>query len=470
MSNRGGAVKVKREERGGGGRRDDRKDDRPPNQSKPRPKNDDRPRGGVPQGDFRMPDKNAQSFTLEIPRKKFTGRCRLFVGNLPNDLKEEELKKMFVDFGEINECYLSGKGFAFLRLDTRAHAEAAKETLDGKTVKGRQLRVRFAVHGAALRVKELSACVSNEMLYHTFSVFGEVERAIHIVDERGKPTGEGIIEFERKSSAQEALKNIEERVFIMSAQSHPLRAEMLEPKDDEDGLAERMIQRTPQTVKEREVAPHFADLKSFEFVYGQRWKELYRQENERRAQLEEELKAKRRQLEADLEIEYEDYRAQMIREDLERQKRELERLEALKRERVRAFPQGPPRFPGDDGPHGRPPPTYGRDPGRGGPDLDVNKILNSFRGGPDMGPPMGFDPHAMGVQRSLQKSLGLGEPLGPPPMGPPPGGPGPYGAPPRGFFNGPPGFPPGMAPPGGPVPLSSLGGHDYRPDIKRQRR
>ncbi|CAD5225925.1 unnamed protein product [Bursaphelenchus okinawaensis] len=468
MSNRGPVSKVKKEADNRGGRRDDRRDDR--NTNKPRPRPDDKPRGvGAP--DFRMPDKSAQSFTLEIPKKKFTGRCRLFVGNLPNEMKEDELKKMFVEFGEINECYCSGKGFAFLRLDTRAHAEAAKETLDGKTIKGRQLRVRFAVHGAALRVKELSACVSNEMLYHTFSVFGEVERAIHIVDERGKPTGEGIIEFERKSSAQEALKNIEDRVFIMSAQSHPLRAEMLEPKDDEDGLAERMIQRTPQTLKEREVAPHFADLKSFEFVYGQRWKDLYKHESERRAQLEEELVAKRRQLEADLEIEYEDYRAQMIREDLERQKRELERLEHLKRERSRGVPPPmAPRYPGNDGPLGRPPPTYGRDPGRDhrGPDLDVNKILNSFRGPvPDMGPPqMGMDPHAIGVHRSLQKSLGLADgpgPMGPPPMGPPQG----YGAPPGGFFNG---FAPGMAPPG-PVPLHAMGGpHDYRPDLKRARR
>lgn len=34
-----------------------------------------------------------------------------------------------------------------------------------------------------------------------------------------------------------------------------------------------------------------------------------------------------------MEIEYEDYRAQMIREDLERQRKELERLEAARRDR-----------------------------------------------------------------------------------------------------------------------------------------
>lgn len=52
----------------------------------------------------------------DLPKKKFTGRCRLFVGNLPNDLKEEELKELFSPHGDIAECYLSGKGFAFLRM------------------------------------------------------------------------------------------------------------------------------------------------------------------------------------------------------------------------------------------------------------------------------------------------------------------------------------------------------------------
>lgn len=52
----------------------------------------------------------------EIPKKKFTGRCRLFIGNIPPDLKEAELKELFTPHGDISECFLSGKGFAFLRL------------------------------------------------------------------------------------------------------------------------------------------------------------------------------------------------------------------------------------------------------------------------------------------------------------------------------------------------------------------
>ena len=270
----------------------------------------------------------------DLPKKKFTGRCRLFVGNLPNDLKEEELKELFSPHGDIAECYLSGKGFAFLRMDTRAHAESAKESIDGKAIHGRPVRVRFAVHGAALKVKELSPTVSNEMLYHAFSAFGEVERAVHIVDEKGKPTGEGIVEFERKPSAQEALHQIRDKVFLLTSSPKPLVVEMLEPKDEDDGLAERMIPRNAQLQKERELGPRFPPANSFEYVFGLKWKELYEMERQRRNQLEEELKEARRRLEADMEIAYQDYQTQMLREDLARRQQELERLEAAKRERM----------------------------------------------------------------------------------------------------------------------------------------
>ncbi len=49
--------------------------------------------------------------------KKFTGRCRLFVGNLPNDTSEEDFKDMFKPFGETSEFYVNTtRGFGFVRL------------------------------------------------------------------------------------------------------------------------------------------------------------------------------------------------------------------------------------------------------------------------------------------------------------------------------------------------------------------
>ena len=49
--------------------------------------------------------------------KKFTGRSRLFIGNLPNELTEAEFKKLFNDHGEISEVYLNTqRSFGFVRL------------------------------------------------------------------------------------------------------------------------------------------------------------------------------------------------------------------------------------------------------------------------------------------------------------------------------------------------------------------
>jgi len=53
----------------------------------------------------------------ELKEKKFSGRCRLFVGNLPNDLSENEFQKFFEPYGELSEVFLNApRGFGFLRL------------------------------------------------------------------------------------------------------------------------------------------------------------------------------------------------------------------------------------------------------------------------------------------------------------------------------------------------------------------
>ena len=50
--------------------------------------------------------------------------------------------------------------------------------------------------------------VSNELLEEAFSQFGQVERAVVVVDDKGRSLGRGIVEFARKSSATKALAQI----------------------------------------------------------------------------------------------------------------------------------------------------------------------------------------------------------------------------------------------------------------------
>ena len=48
--------------------------------------------------------------------RKFSGRCRLFVGNLVN-CEETELREMFEKYGEVAEVFVNkDKGFGFVRM------------------------------------------------------------------------------------------------------------------------------------------------------------------------------------------------------------------------------------------------------------------------------------------------------------------------------------------------------------------
>lgn len=112
---------------------------------------------------------------VEYTEVKFSGRNRLYVGNLPQDVKEEDLREWFKPYGEINEAFVNNeKNFAFLKVDFHANAERAKRELDGSTQKNRQIRIRFAPNATTVRVKNLTSFVTNELLHKSFEVFGPV--------------------------------------------------------------------------------------------------------------------------------------------------------------------------------------------------------------------------------------------------------------------------------------------------------
>ncbi|KAK7493035.1 hypothetical protein BaRGS_00015765, partial [Batillaria attramentaria] len=238
---------------------------------------------------------------------------------------------MFEPYGEVSEVFVNAsRSFGFIRLDYRHNAEAAKAALDGLQRKGRILRVRFATHGAALRVKNLHPFVSNELLEQAFSQFGELERAIVIVDDRGKPTGEGLVEFVRKPGAQQALRRINDGVFLIGSNPKPIEVEPLEQKDEEDGMPEKFLPHNEQYKKEREKEPRFAPHSSFEYDFGMRWKQLAEMERKGIEQVKKEMDENRIKLEDDMQNALYEYQAEQIRQDLLRQQEELRRLEELR--------------------------------------------------------------------------------------------------------------------------------------------
>ncbi|XP_076610122.1 splicing factor, proline- and glutamine-rich [Chaetodon auriga] len=270
------------------------------------------------------------SMLLKPGEKTYTQRCRLFIGNLPNDITEDDFKRLFAKYGEPSEVFINkSKGFGFIRLESRALAEIAKAELDDTPMKGRPLRVRFATHSAALSVKNLSPFVSNELLEEAFSQFGMVERAIVIVDDRGRSTGRGIVEFASKPAARKALDRCNEGVFLLTTSPRPVIVEPLEQFDDEDGLPEKLAQKNPRYQAEREEPPRFARPGTFEFEYSKRWKSLDEMEKQQRQQVEKNMLEAREKLESEMEDAFHEHQANLLRQDLLRRQEELRRMEEL---------------------------------------------------------------------------------------------------------------------------------------------
>ncbi|MES9833981.1 MAG: RNA-binding protein [Candidatus Thiodiazotropha sp. LLP2] len=75
----------------------------------------------------------------------------IYVGNLPWSVKDDDLKNLFTDFGDVSAANVimdkfSGRsrGFGFVEMPNSDHAESAIKSLNEKEVDGRSLRVNEA--------------------------------------------------------------------------------------------------------------------------------------------------------------------------------------------------------------------------------------------------------------------------------------------------------------------------------------
>ncbi|MBN1620415.1 RNA-binding protein [candidate division WOR-3 bacterium] len=76
---------------------------------------------------------------------------KLYVGNLPYEMNEDELRDMFSQFGEVATVNIitdrvtkRPKGFGFVEMPNNEEAENAMKDLNEKEIKGRKIRVNEA--------------------------------------------------------------------------------------------------------------------------------------------------------------------------------------------------------------------------------------------------------------------------------------------------------------------------------------
>lgn len=270
--------------------------------------------------------------TKADPNKKFTGRCRLFVGNLAHNTTEDRLRSLFETYGEVGEVFLGPKSaFAFIKMDTRQTAEAARDALDCSTYDNRTLRVRLAAHAAAIRVKHLSPQVTNELLAYAFRYFGEIERAVVVVDDKGKSVGEGVVEYAKKQSALYAIKRCQQDCFMLTASPKPVLVEPFDQQDEDEGLPEKSINKNSNEYKEqRDVGPRFAEQGTFEHTFALRWKELYEVEKQKRDRLEQEIQEARNNLQNQIEYSRLEHDTMQLRNKLQQLEDDRLKLQQMK--------------------------------------------------------------------------------------------------------------------------------------------
>lgn len=75
----------------------------------------------------------------------------IYIGNLPYDVTEEELQKVFSAFGSVQTVKIikdmysgKSKGFGFVEMPGKDEAQASIDALNGKEFKGRTLNVNPA--------------------------------------------------------------------------------------------------------------------------------------------------------------------------------------------------------------------------------------------------------------------------------------------------------------------------------------
>ena len=76
---------------------------------------------------------------------------RIYVGNLPYNVDESELKEMFSSYGQVTSATLvmdkfsgQSKGFGFVEMPNNSEADAAIKGLNESSVKGRNIKVNQA--------------------------------------------------------------------------------------------------------------------------------------------------------------------------------------------------------------------------------------------------------------------------------------------------------------------------------------
>lgn len=192
----------------------------------------------------------------------------LFVKNMPGEVTEESIEKMFGEYGTITSTHISdadkqGRQYAFVNFETPEAAQAAIQALHGKDLRSeeqkaekpeeegdahlmyvqrglnkmersREYREKLApgsapgqLHGVNLYIKNLDEKTTDASLRELFEGIGTITSVLAVTDDKGNCKGFGFVCF---SSPDEATKAVTE-MHLKVVQGKPLYVGLAEKRE-----------------------------------------------------------------------------------------------------------------------------------------------------------------------------------------------------------------------------------------------
>lgn len=159
--------------------------------------------------------------------------CRVYVGSINFELREEHVRQAFLPFGPIKKIDLSWdpltmkhKGFAFVEYDLPEAAQLALEQMNGVLLGGRNIKVgrpsnvpqaaplieqfeQEAKKYARIYVASVHPDLAEDDIKSVFEAFGRVKSCTLSPDTMpGKHKGYGFLEYENQQSATDAIASM----------------------------------------------------------------------------------------------------------------------------------------------------------------------------------------------------------------------------------------------------------------------
>ncbi|XP_072748070.1 hrp65 protein-like [Anoplolepis gracilipes] len=269
-------------------------------------------------------------------KNKKNSLSKVYIGNLRQDMTEEEIRILLRKYGEVMKCELHlEKACAIVEMDCTANAKKAKRELHGRWYKDRQLEIHLDVQ--AIRFEKLSSWIPNEPLEKAFGIStGKIERTIVFLDAKNSSIGEGIINFQTEKNAQLVLK-CSRKCHILMNDLQPVNVESVEQNNVNDLLTIRnknLPRNAPKFCTVRKIRSYSCVRLHIKCKYNKQWKMLYEEYERKREELERELMMEKEKLEVQLEYELEKiflskqkyaiaFHKQMIMKELQNKERRL---------------------------------------------------------------------------------------------------------------------------------------------------